>query len=163
MSDTTAPRRTNILLIVSLCLNIVLVTMFAVFVYRVAHRVQEIGAGGALAPRSVIEAVPAERSRIQNIIDAHESKILSLRAAALRARKDAFQVLGATDFTPDKFTKALNNVANADSALERENIAMMSDSLSALTPDERQKMADHAKARGRSWFWRLFARRGAIR
>ena len=161
MSDTPAPRSRSILLIVSLCLNIALVPIFAVVIYRAAHRVPEIGAGGVLAPRTVMEAVPAERDRIQAIIDAHTPKIRALRTAALRARRDAFQALGTADFSPDLFNKALADVSTADSALERENIGMMSESLAALTPAERQEMVVRTKARNRSWFWRMFGRRAA--
>jgi uncharacterized membrane protein len=159
MSDTPAPRRRSILLIVSLCLNVLLVPLVVVVIYRAAHGTPEIGAGGALAPRSVMAAVPAERDRIQHIIDAHTPKIRDLRAAAVRARRDAFQVLGSSGYTPEKFAKALDAVTSADSALEHENIEMMSESLAALTPDERERMTDRAKARGRSWFWRLFGPR----
>jgi hypothetical protein len=52
-------------------------------------------------------------------------------------------------------------VARADDALERENIAMMAESLAVLTPAERQEMVMRTKARSRSWFWRMFRPRPA--
>jgi predicted membrane metal-binding protein len=161
MSETPALRSRSILLIVSLCLNIALVPIFALVIYRAAHRVPEIGAGGVLAPRTVMEAVPAERDRIQAIVDAHTPKIRALRAAALLARKEAFHALGRTDFSPELFNKTLADVSSADGALERENIAMMAESLAALTPAERQEMVERTKARNRSCFWRMFGRRAA--
>jgi hypothetical protein len=50
----------------------------------------------------------------------------------------------------------LTAVADADAALERENIAMMAESLAVLTPQEKQAMVTRTKARNRSWFWRMF-------
>ncbi|HTP76369.1 MAG TPA: periplasmic heavy metal sensor [Rhizomicrobium sp.] len=163
MSEAPAPRRRSALLIISLCLNVVLVPLVAVIIYRAAYLVAEIGSGGVLAPRSVMAAVPAERERIQHVLDIYTPKIRDLRAAAVLARRNAFQVLGSSDYTAEKFARALDAVTAADAALERENIQMMSESLATLTPDERQKMTELARARARSWFWRLFgprARRG---
>jgi Spy/CpxP family protein refolding chaperone len=164
--NETAPsarprRRVSILLIVSLCLNIVLVPVVVAVVVRAMHRGTEIGAGGVLAPRSVMRAVPAEDARIQKIIDAHTDKIHALRKDSFRARKEAFAVLGASDYSPGKFAGALNQVAVADSALERESISMMAESLAALTPAERQVMVDQVKRRNQSWFWRMFRPRAA--
>jgi uncharacterized membrane protein len=163
MSDATPvpPRRPNILLIVSLCLNIVLVPVIAAVVIRAVHRDSVVGAGGVLAPRSVMSAVPGERVRIQAIIDGHAPKVLALRAAAAQARRHAFVTLAAPDFTQESFSRSLADVANADSALERENIAMMAQSLAVLTPQERQAMVTRTKARNHSWFWRMFRPRPA--
>jgi len=164
--NETAPsakprRRISVLLIVSLCVNIVLVPVVAAVVIRALHRATEFGAGGILAPRSVIAAVPAEQARIQKIIDAHTNKIRSLRKDSVRTRKEAFAVLAASDYSPEKFAGALNQVAVADSALERESISMMAESLAALTPAERQAMVDKVKRRNQSWFWRMFRPRAA--
>ena len=156
MSDTipVPPRRPSILLIVSLCLNIFLIPVLTTVVVRAVHRDGVVGAGGVLAPRSVIAAVPNERGRIQAIIDGHAPKIVALRSASVQARRQAFRTLAAADFSQDSFAKALSAVANADAALERENIAMMAQSLAALTPTERQSMVTRTKVR--SWFWRTF-------
>jgi uncharacterized membrane protein len=160
MSEATPkarPRRgANILLIVSLCLNVVLVPVMAAVVVRAMHRASEIGSGGILAPRSVMAAIPAEQSHIQKIIDARTQKIRALRADSLRSRVDAFAALAAPDYSADKFVAALDRVAVADGALERESIAMMAQSLATLTPPERQAMVDKVKKRNRSWFWRMF-------
>jgi len=160
MNDTapsTKPRRrVSILLIVSLCLNIVLVPVVAAIVVRATHRATEIGAGGILAPRSVMAAVPAEQARIQKIIDAHTGKIRALRKDSVRARLAAFAALGASDYSSEKFSGALSQVAVADSALERESIAMMAESLATLTPAERKAIVEKVKRRNQSWFWRMF-------
>lgn len=160
MSQVTPPlkprRAANILLIVSLCLNIALLPVIAAVVLRAVHRAGEIGAGGILAPRSVMTAIPAEAPQIQKIIDAHTPKIRALRAASVRTRTDAFAALAGSNYSADKFSSALERVATADSALERESIAMMADGLAVLTPAERQAMVKKIQKRNRSWFWRMF-------
>jgi uncharacterized membrane protein len=158
MSNLTpgAPRRPRILLIVSLCLNVVLIPVIAVIIFRAAHHVNAIGSGGILAPRSVMADAPGESDRIAAIIAGHEAKIRALRASAAGARREAFHVLAAPDYTPDKFRQSLAAVADADSALERENIAMMAESLATLSPKEREALVARAKARGRFWLWHAF-------
>lgn len=154
----SVPRRGHsILLIVSLCLNIILIPIIAAVIVRAAHRDGGVvGAGGVLAPRSVMAVVPAERDRIQAIIDQHAPKVIALRGASAEARRRAFMTLAAPDFSQDSFARSLSDVANADAALERENIAMMAQSLAVLTPQERQAMVTRTKTRNRSWFWRTF-------
>jgi uncharacterized membrane protein len=155
------PRRRNIALIVSLCLNIVLLPVLAAVVIRAMHRDTAIGAGGVLAPRSVMAAIPAEQATIQKVIDAHGAKLRALRLQSLRMRKEAFAVFAAPDYTPEKFAAALNRVHDADSALEAESITMMAQSLAVLTPEERRAMADRVKQRNRSWLFRMFRPRAA--
>jgi uncharacterized membrane protein len=162
MSEATpsVSRRPSVLLIMSLCLNVMLIPVIAVVIFRAAHHVNQIGSGGVLAPRTVMAEMPAERDRIDAIITRHEPKIRMLRAAAADARRDAFRTLGAADYTEDKLRKALAAVADADSALERENIAMMSESLATLTPQERAELV--VRAHNRFRFWHPFRQR-AIR
>lgn len=150
------PRRRSWLLIVSLCLNIALIPVLAAVLIRAAHRDTVVGAGGALAPLSVMAALPDERIHIRKIVDAHTPKILALRKAAQSARKQALAVLGAPDFTPAKLSAALEVVHVADAALEAENIAMMHESLSVLTPPERDAMVERVHRRNRSWLFRMF-------
>jgi uncharacterized membrane protein len=158
MSDPTpvAPRHPSALLIISLCLNVLLIPIVAIVIFRAAHHVNAIGSGGVLAPRSVMAEASGESDRIAAIIARHEAKIRALRAAAGGARREAFTVLAAPDYTPGRFRQALAAVADADSALERESIAMMAESLATLTPKEREALVAHAKTRGRFWLWRAF-------
>lgn len=160
MDEPHAPpppkRRRSWLLIVSLCLNIALVPVFAAVVIRALHRDTQIGSGGVLAPRSVMAAIPDERAHIQKVIDAHSAKIRDLRQASQRARREAFAVLSSPDYTPAKLSAALGAIAAADAALETESVAMMGDSLATLTPAERQAMVDKVKKRNNSWLFRMF-------
>lgn len=153
------PRKRNVLLIVSLCLSLLLLPVVAVVIYHAAHRGYEIGSGGVLAPRTIMRTIPDERARIEAIVAAHTPKIRTLRTASLRARRDAFATLSAPNYTPEKLRQSLDAVANADSALERENLAMMLESLAALTPAERATVVARTKARSRFWLWRLFQSR----
>jgi uncharacterized membrane protein len=160
MSDIpSAPpprRRVSWLLIVSLCLNIALVPVIAAVVMRALHRETQIGAGGILAPRSLMAALPDERRKIQKIIDAHTPAIQKLRAASVRTRVEAFEVLASPTYTPEKLTAALQGVTAADGALETESVAMLGESLAALTPAERAAIVEKVRKRNRSWLYRMF-------
>ena len=155
MSDPAAapPRRRNWLLIVSLCLNVVLVALIVTAILRAPSRPAAIG-GGVLAPRSIMAALPDAAGPIQKVIDAHTAKLRELRLASVRARRDAFRVLASPDYTPDKLAAALEAVRAADTALEAESIAMMRDSLATLSPADRRKIVD--RVRSRSWWFRRF-------
>jgi len=155
------PRRRNILLIVSLCLNIALLPVIGAIVIRALHHDGAIGSGGILAPRSVMAALPGEQAPIQKVIAAHTAKLRALRLESLRTRRQAFAVLAAPDYTPDKFTRALDRVRIADSALESESIAMMAQSLATLTPAERRAIVEKVRQRNRSWLFRVFRPRAA--
>ncbi|MEI9995337.1 MAG: periplasmic heavy metal sensor [Rhizomicrobium sp.] len=150
MSDTPAPRRRNWLLIVSLCLNVALIAAVAIGVVRLRHP------PGPLVPHALIAAVPEERDNIQAIIDAHAARIALLRKASANARHAAFNVFVAPDYSPRKMSDALAAVVAADTALETESVAALGDSLSALTPAERQAFADRVRKRSRSWLFRMF-------
>ena len=157
---TPKKRRVSWLLIVSLCLNIALVPVIAAVVVRALHRDTAIGSGGVLAPRSVMSAIPDEQAHIQKIIDVHSAKILALRQAAARARRQSFLVLSSPDYTPEKMAAALDTITAADTALETESVAMMGQSLAVLTPAERQAIVDKVRKRNRSWLFRMFRPRG---
>jgi uncharacterized membrane protein len=157
MTDTTAPRRrVSWLLIISLCINIVLMLVFVGVLYRVVHRETAIGSGGILAPRSLMTALPDERFKLQKIIGNHTPAITALRAASFRTRAEALDVLGSPDYTPEKLATALHAVTAADSALETESVAMLGESLAVLTPTERQAIVEKVRRRNRSWLFRMF-------
>lgn len=157
MTDTPAPRpRRSWLLIVSLCLNIVLIPVIGAVVIRAMHRDVQVGSGGVMAPRSLINAFPSEAGRIQKVIAAHTPAIRELRRASVQTRIQAWQVVGSPDYTPEKMAKTLDAIHTADTALESESLSMMNDSLATLTPDERKALVEKIKRRNRSWFVRMF-------
>ena len=159
MSDAspTTPRKRSTLLIVSLCLNVLLVPVIAVIIFHATHRSHEIGSGGVLAPHTVMRTIPSESDRIEAIVAAHTPKIRALRQAAAQARRAAFTALSAPDYSAEKFRASLDAVAAADSALEQENIAMMRESLATLSATERAAMVARTKSRIR-WLSRWFSR-----
>src|SRR3569832_801836 len=160
MTDTPPPApprpRRSWLLIVSLCLNIALIPVIGAVVVRALHRDVQVGSGGILAPRSLISAFPSESGRIQKVIDAHTPKIKDLRHGSLQTRREAWEILGSPGYAPDKMSKALDAVHDADAALESESIAMMADSIAVLTPAERGALVEKIRKRNRSWLFRMF-------
>ncbi len=157
--DETKPRR-SWLLIVSLCLNVALIAGIAVVAWRVGHFDIFAGSGGPLAPRSVMAEFPDREPAIEKIIAAHHDKLADLRHGAALARRDAFRQFAAPDYTPQKMASALDAVATADVAIEREAIVMENESLATLPPAQRQALVERIKARNRSWFFRMLKRNG---
>ena len=149
------PRRRSWPLIVSLLLNVLLIALIVGTILRIAHRDTGVGAGGVLAPRSVMAVVPNERDNIQKVIDAHAQKIRELRQRSIQTRRDSFTALTAPDYTPEKFAKLLDAIRVADGALEAESIAMMADSLATLTPAERAAVVEKVRKRNNSWLYRM--------
>lgn len=158
--DSVPRRRRSWLLIASLFVNVLLMALIGVSIYRLTHIDTRIGSGGMLSPRMIAAAAPSARPAIGGVIDAHTAKMHALRAASSDARRAAFRLLASPDYTPAKMTTALDAVAQADSALERESIAMMGDSLAKLSPDERAQVVARVRRKLNSWFLRQFRDRG---
>lgn len=159
MTDTPARPRRNYLLVVSLCLNVALIGVIAGAIWRISHIDTSIGAGGPLAPHTVMAQFPARAPAISAIIDAHRKKLKELRHASVQARVVFFRALSAPDFDPKAMTQTLDAVAVADAALEAESLRMAGESLSALTAQERQALVDRVKKRNRSWPFRLLRKK----
>jgi uncharacterized membrane protein len=156
------PRRRNILLIVSLCLNVALAAMIAIGVYNAAQRNrQRATPGGPLAPQALMAEVgPVERAKIQAVIDKHAARLKELRIESAQARGAAFRIFAEPSFTPQDFSAALERVRAADTAWQDEAARMTAESVAQLTPQERQAIAQKIRARARP-AWRLFMpRRG---
>src|SRR5215472_17494219 len=101
------PRRGNVLLIVSLCLNVALAAMIAVGVYSASQRNHLRGfAGGPLAPQALMAEVnnPQERAKIQAVIDRHAARMKELRIESVQARGAAFRIFAEPSFTPQDFS-----------------------------------------------------------
>ncbi|HJW41630.1 MAG TPA: periplasmic heavy metal sensor [Rhizomicrobium sp.] len=158
MDDTPTRPRRSWLLIVSLCLNLALIGGIAVVVYRLAHLDTSVGVGGPLSPKSLAAAFPDRGPAIEQAIAAHQQKILALRRIAGETRRAAFRELADPDYSPQKMDVALKAAATADAELETESVGLLNDSLSTLTPAERQTLVDRVKKRNRSWFFRMMHR-----
>jgi len=159
-TDLGAPpprRRGNALLIVSLCLNIALAAMIAIGIYNAVQRNQQRAMpGGPLSPQALMAEVgPAERAKIQAVIDKHAARLKELHIEAAQARGTAFRIFAEPSFTPQEFSQALERVRAADTALQDETAKMIGESVAQLTPQERQGIAQKIRERARPG-WRIF-------
>ena len=159
--DPPRPWR-NVLLVLSLCLNVALLAILGVGAVRLAAaagRAPFIGQpAGPLAPGQVMRSLsPERRGAVQAVVRRHRPELLRLRRAARDARQETFGVFAAPGFDNAAFAAALDRVRDADGALEDEAIAQARDIVAALTPAERQKViAD--RPRPRRSFWRRMLR-----
>lgn len=162
MSDPVlAPKRgPSVLLIVSLCLNVALAGLIAIALMRTGMSgFEPREAKGALGPQALMRMVPAEKEKIQAIVDANHDTMRELRKQAMQARAESFALLAASDFNAAEFAKALSAMQRADAALESETIKLTAESVAVLTPAERQTVAGKVHRPGRVWLRRLFRRR----
>jgi uncharacterized membrane protein len=145
MSEAGAPRRRNIWLILSLCLNVVLIAMIAVGIARAWHHQQEAALGRAFSAQSIIAHLPSDRAeKVQAVLDAHAAQLNALTDAASQARVASRPVFAATNFDRANYAKAQLRIRTADDALEAEKMAQLADIAALLTPDERQAIVDRA-------------------
>ena len=162
MSEPAKPsRRRSMLLVGSLCLNLLLIGWLAVMLTRTAGG-GFIAAqpGGALAPGAIARGQPTdEQEKIRGIIDAHQEGVLQARQAAQRARREAFRVFAAPNYTPGAFAAALDAVRDADSRLEDQAIARLLDTINTLTPEERQTVITRIRTGANQPWWRRQLRR----
>lgn len=153
------PRKWNVALIVSLCLNFLLAGALVVPVVRwslpfaaddrsssgFGHGMHGHGHGrgfglgqGLLNPHVVMQVAPDKADAIKRILDAHRSKFLALRDAAMAARGDAASKLDANNFSQADFDRSLVAVRDADNALETEVLRTVSEFAGTLSAKERQ-------------------------
>ncbi len=162
MSDIVAPakRQPGVALIVSLCLNVALIGLIAVAMWRTGMRpLEPREAKVALGAQALIRLVPAEKAKIEAIIGTHHQKLHELRTRALQARADSFRMLAASDFNAADFAGSLAAVQSADAALETETMKLTAESVAALTPAEREGVAGQMQKPDRVWLRRFFHRR----
>ena len=151
----------SLLLVGSLCLNLLLVGWLVVMLTRTAAT-GFIAAqpGGQLAPGVIARGQPAdEQQKISDIIDAHQEGVMQARQAANRARRDAFRIFAAPNYTPQAFAAALDAVRDADSKLEDQAIARLLDTVNTLTPQEHQTVITRIRTGANQPWWRRTLRR----
>jgi uncharacterized membrane protein len=149
MSNGSPQRSSNVALIVSLCINLILVGLIAMGAFRVFHHGPMFGGGhgrGGSAPHALMHLVPAETDKIKNVIAAHRDRIQQLRNEAMAARQDVRGVFAAPDFNQKAFDQSLERMRGADAALEAEEMKVVSEGVATLTPDERRAAAEWVKA-----------------
>jgi uncharacterized membrane protein len=161
------PRKASVALIVSLCLNVVLIAVIVVAVARVAMMRQmwpEIGnirqaerhgvvpVQMILNPRAMMHGAPSERDKIRSVILAHRDRVKALREASMAARRDVMKEFTAATFDKAAFEQSLSRMQSADQALETEVMRVMAESAATLTPEERQAVAAEHRP---GMFWRF--------
>ena len=149
MSNGSPQRKSNLALIVSLCVNLILVGVIAMGAFRVFHHGPmfggEHGRDGSV-PRALAHLIPAETDKIKNVIAAHRDSITLLRGEAKAARQEVRSAFAAPDFNLKAFDQSLERMRVADTALETEEMKGVSESVATLTPDERHAAAEWAIA-----------------
>ncbi len=150
-NDMAAPRRkSNVALIVSLCINLVLVGVIAMGLFRAIHFGPMFANGQRpLVPFGLMRLVPEDGDKIKTIVAAHKDRILQLRKDAMEARREMWRAFAAADFTQQAFDRSLARVHDADAAMEAEQLKVVSESVAALTPGERRNAAEHGRQHGR--------------
>lgn len=150
MSNGSPQRSSNVALIVSLCVNLILAGVIAMGGFRAFHHGGMFGGGhdhgrGGSGAHAFMHLVPAETDKIKNVIAAHRDRIRQLRDEAMAARQDVRSAFAAPDFNQKTFDQALERMRSADVALETEEMKVVSESAAALTPDERRAAAERAR------------------
>ena len=156
--SATPPRHSNVALIVSLCVNLVLAGVIATAVFRFAvhptdGRVVSSSAPMApspervqvrqiLTPHMLMRAAPAKADAIRDVIKAHRDRIDPLRAASQVARREVLRLYGAPTFDKPAFDQALARMQAADAAVFTEVLKVASESGALLSPEERKKAAE---------------------
>jgi uncharacterized membrane protein len=145
-SDSGPTPWRTIVLVLSLCLNILLIAALVVGAARAARGGFIAQPGGALAPGAVMRAVtPERREALRQVMQGHRAAMMRLRQAARQARLDSFRVFAAPHYDNAAFAAALARVSAADNALEQEAVAQTRDMAAALTPQERQALIDRRR------------------
>jgi len=153
MSNPTGPlapeRKSNVALIVSLCLNLLLIGVIAMGIFRVFHPGMMFGMGhgfgrgqGMHAPLVLMHLVPAESDKIKGILASHRDRMTFLGRDAMDARHQVMHTFVDPAFSKQAFDQALDRMRTADAAFEAEQTKIVSESVATLTPEERRAAAD---------------------
>jgi len=157
MADPKPSRTRTTLMVMSLCLNVGLIALILVGIGRVGGGF--IGQPGIMAPGQIARGLPPQqREKILDIVAEHRDAMRDRRQAARRARLDAFRVFAAPDYTAADFARALDDVRNADAALEEEAVSLQQEVVNILTPEQRKQIAERVRARRAGPVWRRLMR-----
>ena len=159
MSNPTGPlapeRKSNVALIVSLCLNLLLIGVIAMGIFRVFHPGMMFGmergfghGQGSHASLALMRLVPAESDKIKAILAAHRDRVTSLGRDAMDARHQVMRAFVDPAFSRPAFDQALDRMRAADAAFEEEQTKIASESVATLTPEERRAAADKISSHG---------------
>lgn len=159
MSGTApASGKSHVALIISLCVNLLLVGVILMAFVRMHFFAPPFGPGmmdghgrghgmmlwqtqQALTPQAFLHAAPAKSDKIRSIMGAHHPRVRDLSMSSIDARKEALRVFAAPNFDKSAFDQSLAHVLSADAALEKEILSVVSESAGTLSPEERRAVA----------------------
>jgi uncharacterized membrane protein len=158
----TEPRRSNAVLIVSLCLNLVLAGIIAMALVRFFWFRPMLPVGGAqlsdrvsvrqvLAPRMLMHIAPDKAAQIRDLARSHRDRFEAVRADAADARRQVLAVYGAPAFDKAALEKALAHMQAADGAVEGEVFKLAVETASVLSPEERKRVSEWRGRGGLGW------------
>jgi uncharacterized membrane protein len=165
MSEPTKPQtkdRASVPFIVSLCLNVALIAMIAVVITaNLLRPPRPPWSAGPLGPYALMAAAePAERTRIEAIVERHKARIRDLTRQAAQARLVAFDLFARQQFNASDYMNALDKIRLSNDALQAEVSKLMTESAAHLSPQERaglaEKAREHHKGLWRAWRFRGF-------
>jgi uncharacterized membrane protein len=146
MSEAATRPGRSIWLVISLCLNVVLITMIVMGTIRAMERQRVATLGRAFSPQSILAHLPADRAaKIQAVIDAHAERLGILADDSQRARLNARRFFTADRLDVDAYARAQAGMRAADDAFQAERHAQMLEIARLLTPKERREIADRAR------------------
>jgi Spy/CpxP family protein refolding chaperone len=159
MTSQPAPH-TNLALIVSLCVNLLLAGVIATAVIRHALLPPEPALSSEqqppersqmhqlLSPRFLSHIAPGQAGQIRSIVDRHRGQLNHLKGEAMSARRQVLALFAAPQLDKAALEKALARTQSADAALEQEVMRITVEVAPILTPEQRQKAADwHSRYR----------------
>src|SRR6185312_10499879 len=139
------PRR-NIWLILSLCLNVVLIGMIIAGIVRGIARQREAQIGRAFSVESIMAHLPpADAAKVKAVADRHRAKMDALYDASTFTRVEARRLFAAPTFDAAAYAKAQESVRSADDAFQVERMKQVSEIAAVLTADERHSIVDRAR------------------
>lgn len=157
MSEPASPApRSNIALIISLCVNLLLAGVIVIPLVRFAmhgpifgHRMpdplgqspERVQVHMALSPRTMLHVAPEKSDEIRALIQTHRPRIDALRAESMAARRHVLDVFGAQNFDKAAFEKSVAQMQAADAAFETEILKLSTEAALRLSPEERQQAA----------------------
>lgn len=149
----TEPHRSHLLLIISLCVNLVLAGVIAMALVRFMWfrpplpvegppLPDRVSARQVLAPRFLMHLAPDKAGTIRDIARAHRDRFEALRAEAVAARRDVLRIYGAPVFDKAALEKAVARMQAADGAVEGEVLKLAVETGAVLSADERKHVAE---------------------
>jgi len=140
----------GIALIASLCVNLLVAGAVASSFWSLRHHGGERGVDG-LSPggfRRFVETLPPERrAQIRGSAEGMRRTLAPLRQQARAAREEVQQLLVAPTVDKEKLIAAHQREIEAEGAIRKTVSGALVDLVSAMTPEERRRLAEWREAR----------------